>query len=257
MRDTRGTFYPIVLRLRDRRVLVVGGGKVAARRAGGLAEAGARVVAVSPEFAPAFRRLGETHAVRRIKRPYESGDVAGAGLVVAATDDHEVNARVRADARRAGILVSVADDSEHSDFLVSAVARRGDLVLAISTGGGQSSPRRRLAPRAGRAHPCRLGDPRAVARPGAPPRAARGRGSRAASGPDEAAGEAGPTVDVPEGRPRCRTQPGRGTDYSRGVSTSASRTAVTPRANACSFSTGSAPATGSGISSGTHERQPS
>lgn len=136
MRDPRGTFYPIVLRLRARRVLVVGGGKVAARRAGGLAEAGARVVVVSPAFAPAFRRLGETRGVRRVQRRYESRDVAGAGLVVAATDDREVNARVGADARRAGILVSIADDSEHSDFFVPAVVRRGDLVLAISTLGG-------------------------------------------------------------------------------------------------------------------------
>jgi precorrin-2 dehydrogenase/sirohydrochlorin ferrochelatase len=134
--DTRGTFYPIVLRLRDRRVLVVGGGKVAARKAGGLAEAGARVLAVSPEFTPAFRRLAETRAVTCVRRPYESGDVAGAALVVAATDDLAVNARVRADARRAGILVSVADDPEHSDFFVPAVVRRGDLLLAISTGGG-------------------------------------------------------------------------------------------------------------------------
>jgi precorrin-2 dehydrogenase len=136
VRDPRGTFYPIVLRLRDRRVLVVGGGKVAARRAGGLAAAGARVVAVSPDFVPAFQRLAETRPVTCLQRTYESRDVAGAALVVAATDDRAVNARVGADARRAGILVSVADDPEHSDFFVPAVVRRGEFLLAISTGGG-------------------------------------------------------------------------------------------------------------------------
>lgn len=128
-------FYPLVLRLRGRRVLVVGGGKVAARRVTGLLEAGAHVVVVSPVFSPAFVRLISGGAVTSLQRPYQSSDVADMALVIAATDDPKVNAQVRRDARRAGVLVTVADDPENSDFIVPAVVRRGDLLFAISSGG--------------------------------------------------------------------------------------------------------------------------
>ena len=126
---------PVVLRLGGRRVLVVGGGQVAARRAAGLLAAGARVVAVSPAFSPGFARLGPAGGVRRVRRAYRAGDMAGASLVVAATDDPRVNARVRADARRAGVWVNVADDPARSDFIVPAVVRRGGFLLALSSGG--------------------------------------------------------------------------------------------------------------------------
>lgn len=135
MNSERADFYPIVLRLRGRRVLVVGGGKVGARKAAGLLEAGAHVVVVSPRFAPAFARLVDTAALTLIERPYKVEDLAGMALVVAATDDREVNAQIRDDARRAGVLVSVVDDPRASDFIVPAVVRRGDLLVAISTGG--------------------------------------------------------------------------------------------------------------------------
>lgn len=125
----------MVLRLGGRRALVVGGGKVAARKAAGLLDAGARVVAVSPQFSPAFSRLVPRGAVTCIERPYQSSDVADASVVVAATDDPEVNALVRADARRAGVWVSVVDDPANSDFIVPAVVRRGDFLLAMSSGG--------------------------------------------------------------------------------------------------------------------------
>jgi precorrin-2 dehydrogenase len=135
-REGSGGLYPVVLCLRDRRVLVVGGGKVGARKAAGLVEAGAHVVVVSPRFEPAFARLVDAAAVTLIERRYTVEDLAGMTLVVAATDDRAVNAEVSADARRAGVLVSVVDNPRESDFIVPAVVRRGDLLLAISTGGG-------------------------------------------------------------------------------------------------------------------------
>lgn len=134
-REGGGGLYPVVLRLRDRRVLVVGGGKVGARKAAGLVEAGAHVVVVSPRFEPAFARLVDAAALTLIERRYTVEDLAGMALVVAATDDREVNAQVSTDARRAGVLVSVVDNAHASDFIVPAVVRRGDLLLAISTGG--------------------------------------------------------------------------------------------------------------------------
>ncbi len=128
-------FYPVVLRLRGRRVLIVGGGKVAARKAAGLLEVGAHVTVVSQSFAPAFARVVDTAGLRLIERRYAGTDLDGMALVVAATDNRKVNAQVRVDARRAGVLVSVVDDLQKSDFIVPAVVRRGDLLLAISTGG--------------------------------------------------------------------------------------------------------------------------
>ncbi len=124
--DAAGRFYPIVLRLGGRPALVVGGGKVAARKASGLLDAGARVVAVSPTFAPQFTRLVPSGAVTCVHRPYHASDLADVSLVIAATDDPKVNSRVGTDARRAGVWVSVVDDPE---------VRRGDFLLAISSGG--------------------------------------------------------------------------------------------------------------------------
>ncbi len=133
--DDAGRGYPIVLRLGGQRVLVVGGGKVAARRTAGLLDAGAHVVAVSPVFLPAFARLLPTGGVTCVPRPYQTGDLADMSLAVAATGDARVNARVRADARRAGVWVNVVDDPGHSDFIVPAVVRRGSFLLAVSSGG--------------------------------------------------------------------------------------------------------------------------
>src|SRR5260370_34422780 len=131
-REDGGDFYPVVLRLRDRRVLVVGGGKVGARKAAGLVEAGAHVVVVSPRFEPAFARLVDAAALTLIERRYTAEDLAGMALVVAATDDRAVNAPVSADARRAGALVSVGANPRESDFIRPAAARRGDLLLPLS-----------------------------------------------------------------------------------------------------------------------------
>ncbi len=100
--DVVGGSYPVVLCLAGRRALVGGGGKVAARKVSGLLDAGARVVAVSPTFAPQFTRLVPSGAVTCVSRPYRANDLADVSLVIAATDDPKVNAQVGADARCAG-----------------------------------------------------------------------------------------------------------------------------------------------------------
>jgi len=124
-----------VLRLRGRRVLVVGGGKVAARRAAGLLDAGAHVTVVSPTFSPAFVRLVPRGAVTCVARPYRAADLADMSLVIAATDDRRVNAEAMADARRAGVWVNVVDNPGRADFIVPAVVRRRAFLLALSSGG--------------------------------------------------------------------------------------------------------------------------
>lgn len=99
---------------------------------------------VSPAFSPAFRRLVRTGHVKCVRRRYARNDVPGNALVIAATDDPQVNARVGVDARRARILANIVDAPAASDFIVSAVVHRGDLLIAISTGGASPGLAARL-----------------------------------------------------------------------------------------------------------------
>ena len=136
--------YPMMLSLDGRRTLVVGGGRVALRKAQTLADAGAKVRVVSPEFLPEFAADGRLELVREM---YEARHVAGAFVVVASTDDEAVNARVSADARAAGALVNVVDRPALCDFIVPAVIERGELLIAISTGGAAPSLARKIRER--------------------------------------------------------------------------------------------------------------
>lgn len=138
------TAYPINLDVTGRDCLVVGGGGVGARKARGLAEVGAAVTVVSPEVTPALRKLAETGAVIWAARGYQSTDMAGRFLAFAASGDAAVNQQVVADARRAGVLCNAADRPEAGDFTLPAVLRRGELTIAISTGGASPALARRV-----------------------------------------------------------------------------------------------------------------
>jgi precorrin-2 dehydrogenase/sirohydrochlorin ferrochelatase len=130
--------------LEGRRCLVVGGGGVAERKVGLLLASGAAVCVVSPAASPRLRALASSGRIRLSCRPVQTKDLAGAFLVFAATDDVRVNRRVAGHARRAGILVNVADDPAGCSFLVPSVIRRGELTIAISTGGGSPALAKRL-----------------------------------------------------------------------------------------------------------------
>lgn len=126
-----GYSYPIFLDLEGVAVLVVGGGPIALRKAAGLAEAGAIVTAIAPDLVDGFDSVA-----RRIeRRRYRRGDVADYQLVIAATNDPAVNAQVAADARAKRVWVNSADDPNNCSFILPAVARRGPLIVAVSTGG--------------------------------------------------------------------------------------------------------------------------
>ena len=121
--------YPVVLRLAGRRCVVVGGGRIAARKVEGLKAAGAEVTVIAPEVDPSIS------GVRLERRPYRSGDLGGAWLAIAATGDPAVDGQVFADGEVAGVLVNSADDPEHCTFTLPAVARQGPITVAVSTGG--------------------------------------------------------------------------------------------------------------------------
>jgi siroheme synthase-like protein len=126
-----GVLYPVNLALSGRRCVVVGGGEVAARKVAGLLEAGAQVCVIAPEVGPSVRRLG----VEVVERPYRHGDLEGAWLAIAATDDPEVNRAVHADAERARVWVNSADDPPACSFTMPAVVRQGPVMVTVSTSG--------------------------------------------------------------------------------------------------------------------------
>lgn len=127
----RPPLYPVFVDLDNQTVLIVGGGRVALRKARELAPHGARLRVVSPEFAPAFGELD----CERIQRAWKSGDEEGARLVVAATSDPAVNKDVFEACKARGILCNVVDTPDQCDFHTPAVAREGGVQVAIATGG--------------------------------------------------------------------------------------------------------------------------
>jgi len=128
-------YYPIFLEMKDRRCVVIGGGAVAQRKVEGLLAVGANVTVVSPSITDGLRDLLGQDKIRHVAREYRAGDRAGYDLVFVATDNSEVNAAVSSEAQSLHIWVNSADDPDRCDFILPAVIRRGDLTVAISTGG--------------------------------------------------------------------------------------------------------------------------
>lgn len=124
------TGYPLLLDVAGKRVSVIGAGQVASRRARALVDAGAVVTVIAPDATEEMRAL----PVEWRRRRYAVGDLAGAWLVHAATDDPAVNAAVAADAERERIWCVRADDAGQSAAWVPAVLRDGDITVAVNAG---------------------------------------------------------------------------------------------------------------------------
>lgn len=126
--------YAINLELRGRKAVVVGGGKVAERKAAGLLEEGAEVSVVSPMLTDCLMKLAEAGRLSWHKKTFSKEDLEGAVLIFAATDIREVNLAVK-DSAALGQLVNIADDPALSDFQVPSMVKRGKLSIAVSTSG--------------------------------------------------------------------------------------------------------------------------
>jgi siroheme synthase-like protein len=129
------TGYPAILLLDGRLAVVIGGGHVAERKVRTLLDSGARVRVVAEDPTRGIEGRAERNEVELLQRRYRRGDLAGAAVAVAATDDEEVNRGVFDEATELGIPVNVVDRVELCTFIAPSIVRQGDLVLAISTGG--------------------------------------------------------------------------------------------------------------------------
>jgi precorrin-2 dehydrogenase/sirohydrochlorin ferrochelatase len=124
-------FYPLFLDLQGRPVLVVGGGAVAERKVESLLAAGAVVNLVAPDVTPSLARL----SIRLQRRKFVEADLDGMMLVISATDDRAVQEQIAAAARARNIPINTVDQPDLCDFIVPAIVRKGDVVVAISTSG--------------------------------------------------------------------------------------------------------------------------
>ena len=138
------TYTICLIGLQTRQTVVVGGGHVAARKVEGLIAADARVKVISPELVPELQNLVVSGDISYIQRAYQNGDLEGTFLVIAATDDLSVNQAVWTEASQRGCLINVVDDPEYSTFILPAILHRGEMSVAVSTGGGSPALARRL-----------------------------------------------------------------------------------------------------------------
>ncbi|MGA2171936.1 MAG: bifunctional precorrin-2 dehydrogenase/sirohydrochlorin ferrochelatase [Sedimentisphaerales bacterium] len=127
--------YPIFLELGGRRVVIVGGGAVAARKAETILKAGARLVVVAMRIEDSLRAVCAGTATELIESKYSKDYLTGATLAIAATDDDKLNERIYKDCQQLEILCNVVDSPALCDFFVPAVVKRGDLQIAIGTEG--------------------------------------------------------------------------------------------------------------------------
>lgn len=133
---------PLLVEAKDLRVLVVGGGAVAARKAAAFCEAGANVRVVSPAAGDDILDLAREGKLTLVSRIFEKGDVGDAELVIAATSDRATNAAVADEARAVRCLVNVADAPEEGHFVTMATHRSGPLVVGVSAGGVPNAAQR-------------------------------------------------------------------------------------------------------------------
>jgi len=128
-------YYPIYLNLKDRPVLLVGAGEIGLQKIKGFLESEAQVHLVSPEALPEIQAIVAEGRVRWSKRGYETRDLEEVVLVIAATDDPVLQQRIAAEARARSIPVNIVDVPPLCDFIAPAIVARGDIQIAISTGG--------------------------------------------------------------------------------------------------------------------------
>jgi uroporphyrin-III C-methyltransferase/precorrin-2 dehydrogenase/sirohydrochlorin ferrochelatase len=153
------SYFAAFLDLLDKKVVVVGGGRVASTKVRALLPCQpAPLVVIAPRATASIQRAAASGQLSWLEREYAEGDLSGAALAFGASDDRGLNARVAADARALGIPVLAVDDVLNCDFIAPALVRRGDLTIAISTAGRSPAMARRTRELLERALPAYLAD---------------------------------------------------------------------------------------------------
>ncbi len=145
--DQLRPYYPVFLNLSGKRCVVVGGGQVALRKVRALLEHRANIEVISPDLCSKLSQLAGSGEILVLHREYQAGDLKGAFIVIAATNDSETNLKVVKEAQRNAVLVNVVDDAENSNFILPSYLRRGDITIAISTGGRSPALARKIRTR--------------------------------------------------------------------------------------------------------------
>lgn len=143
------SYYPVLVDLRGKKVVVVGGGGVALRKIKTLMECGASVEVISRELAPELKEFEDKGKIRVLGREFREEDLKGAFMVIAATDDATLNSRISKYARDRDMLVNAVDQPSDCNFIVPSVIRRGDLVIGISTSGKSPAMAKRIREKLG------------------------------------------------------------------------------------------------------------
>ncbi|MDB6089872.1 MAG: precorrin-2 dehydrogenase [Gammaproteobacteria bacterium] len=150
-------YLPLFLQLRSQPAVVVGGGRVAVRKVDLLLKTGARVTVVAPELREELHKLAASGALRHISAEFEAAQLDGAVIVIAATNDHEVNTAVSAASRARRIPVNVVDDPALSTFIFPAIVDRSPIIVAVSSGGESPVLARRVREQIEAILPAKLG----------------------------------------------------------------------------------------------------
>ena len=137
-------YYPIMLDIRGRPALVIGGNSIAAEKAAALAASGAIVTVMNLEFCDELLALAQRHEVTLRYKAYEAGDLAGAFVVIAATNDPQLIEAIWTETQERGQLVNIVDVPSRCSFIVPSILRRGQLTIAVSTEGASPSLAKRI-----------------------------------------------------------------------------------------------------------------
>jgi len=137
-------YYPVMLDVRGRSAIVIGGDAIAAEKATALANSGARVSALSPEFGAEMLTLAEHGQITLLRKGYEPGDLEGAFVVVAATNDAALIEAIWQETQQRGQPVNIVDVPRYCTFILPSILRRGKLTVAVSTEGASPSLAKRI-----------------------------------------------------------------------------------------------------------------
>lgn len=138
-------YFPIFIDLSEKKILVIGAGKIARRRITVLCRFTPTLTVIAPDSLPEIEALAEEGTIRLLRKSYEEEDIEGADIVFAATNDHDVNDRIHNDCKKHGIMVNVSTDRRKSDFYFPGIAAKGDIVVGVTASGKDHAGAKRVS----------------------------------------------------------------------------------------------------------------